>query len=345
MAKNLKIGKSYFCGRSKTFLVFFLLILLGACGKSDQSCHVSSEVDSIPVDLKIERLEDLLFEAKNNDAINYFLDGHPDFTNKYLQEELYPSREALVATLSEIPRDSLMAALYQEVKSNFKNIRQLEKDLENSFKHIKYYFPDFKIPKVYTFVSGFTSDLYIDSDMIVIGLDYFLPHNHKFQPPEIPEYMAVRYDKAHLVPMIITAISSRYNETNLKDNTLLAEMIFYGKAYHFTKAMMPCTPEELIIGYTSDELAACYSNEQFIWTHLIEEEAIYETNPFEIRKYTGEAPFTDVISTEAPGRVGRWVGWNIVDAYAERNNVELKTLMEEEDARKIFMQSAYKPRQ
>ncbi|GAB3656104.1 gliding motility lipoprotein GldB [Echinicola sediminis] len=324
-------------------LLFFPFLC--ACKKENSSCVPSEEIINVPVNLEIERLEPLLFEASSKEDIALFIENHPQFTQKYLQEELYPSREALAESLFQVKQDTLMQELYQEASSYFSDIGKIELELESAFKHIKYYYPDFNIPAVYTFVSGFTSDLYLDENMIIISLDYFLPNDHRFQPPEIPDYIAKRYNEEHLVPMIITAISSKYNQTDLRDNTLLAEMVFYGKAYHFTKAMLPCTKEELIIGYHQDELAACYANESFIWTHLIENEAIYETNPFEIRKYTGEAPFTDAISPDAPGRVGRWVGWNIVDAFAEKNSISLTEMMAEKDARKIFMQSAYKPRQ
>ncbi len=322
-----------------------ILFVLAACKKKDDPCQPSSEVKNIPLDLKIERLEPALFEAKGKEEIAVFLENHPDFTKKYLQEELYPSREALVNSLAKTKADTLIRELYTEVQNHYGDISEIEQSLELAFKHIKYYYPDFEVPKVYTFVSGFTSDLYLDQDMIVIGLDYFLPADHRFQPPEIPRYIAERYSSAHLVPMIVTALSSRFIESNLKDNTLLAEMIFYGKAYHFAKAMLPCTSERLIIGYSEKEVEACYANESFIWTHLIENEAIYETNSFEIRKYTGEAPSTDVISPDAPGRVGRWIGWNIVDDYRFNNEISLTELMKEKDARKIFTQSGYKPRQ
>ncbi|AWW33159.1 gliding motility lipoprotein GldB [Echinicola strongylocentroti] len=323
----------------------FLLILslFCSCKQEQQDCGISEEVSNIPLTLSIERLELPLFEAKSEVDIAYLLEEHPYFSEVYLRDDLYPSKEHLVNTLYGIPKDTLMQELYQEVSANYPSIDQLETDLLNAFKHIKYYYPDFEVPKVYTFVSGFTTDLYMDREMIVIGLDYFLPSDHRFQPPDLPEYMTSRYNRAHLVPMIVTAISSRYNATDLEDNSLLAEMMFYGKAYHFTQAILPCTPEEQIIGYTPEELAACYENEDFIWTKLIEQEAIYETNPFEVRKYTGEAPFTDVISPDAPGRVGRWVGWNIVDAYAEKKDIGLVKLMAQKDAQKIFMNSAYKP--
>jgi hypothetical protein len=144
--------------------------------------------------------------------------------------------------------------------------------------------------------------------------------------------------------MIVLAISSRYNTVNPADNTLLSEMIFYGKSYHFVKAIMPCTSDQFIIGFTPEEIEACWANEELIWSHFVENELLYETNPFEIRKYIGEAPFTDAISTDAPGRLGRWVGWNIVDDYQVKQGLELPVLMGESDAEKIFRQSGYRPR-
>jgi hypothetical protein len=144
--------------------------------------------------------------------------------------------------------------------------------------------------------------------------------------------------------MIVTAISSKFNRTDLKESSLLAEMIYYGKAYHFTKAILPCTPDTFIIGYSEKEVAASFANEELIWSHFVENELLFETNPFVIRKYTGEAPATDEISPDAPGRIGRWLGWNIVDDYRYKNDVSLQELMAETNTDKIFRQSGYKPR-
>ena len=158
--------------------------------------------------------------------VQFLLEEYPEFTDLYLQSNLYASKEDLATELYAIHQDTLMVELYEEVKKNYAEISDLEIDLLNAFKYIRFYFPEFKVPKVYTFVSGFSSDLLVHEDIIVIGLDYFLPAAHRFQPPDLPNYITKRYEKDYLVPMIVTAISSRYNKTDLKQNTLLSEMIF-----------------------------------------------------------------------------------------------------------------------
>lgn len=320
-----------------------LISLVFACGNKNETCELDPEILETDLDLSITRLEQEFFAVKNAEDVLFLLEKYPDFAFAYLQQSDYPSADSLAASLLAIHQDSAMKVLYDSVMAEFPQVSDIEKDLENAFKYIKYYFPDFKTPKVYTFVSGLNSDLVVTEDMIVIGLDYFLPADHEFQP-DIPRYMAVRYEKPYLVPMIVLAISSQFNSVDPKDNTLLSEMIYYGKAYHFVKAIMPCTPDQYIIGYTPEEIAECYDNEEFIWAHFVENELLYQTNPFEIRKYIGEAPFTDAISTKAPGRLGRWLGWNIVDDYQINARVTLPELMRESRAETIFRQSGYRPR-
>lgn len=324
--------------------LLILLFVAFSCNKKQATCELSEEILQVPVEVNIIRMEKKMYESPSEKNILEVLDAHPEFTQQFLQEDLYESRKTLATELARTNQDTSFQELYQEVMIHFKDIEDIETELENAFKYVRYYYPEFKIPKVYTFVSGFSTDIFINDETIVIGLDFFLPANHRFQPGDLPQYITKRYQKKYIVPTIITALSSRFNATDLNNKTLLAEMIYYGKAYHFVKTMMPCTSEEYIIGYSKEEIQSSYANEELIWSHFIENELLFETNPFEIRKYTGEAPFTDAISMEAPGRLGRWIGWNIVDDYRFNNSMTINELMKEKDADLIFRQSGYRPR-
>ncbi|MFL0685130.1 MAG: gliding motility lipoprotein GldB [Algoriphagus aquaeductus] len=327
---------------------YYFLVVLGwiffiSCKPQTESCQLDEEILKSKPNLEIKRLEDEFFGAKTPEDFHHLIEKYPEFADRFLERDLYPNQDSLVSTLVKAHSDSSLRVLYDSVKVEFADVSDIQKDLENAFAYVQHYFPNFKVPKVYTYVSGFTSDLLIEEDLIVIGLDYFLPADHAFQP-DLPRYLAARYQREYLVPMIVLAISSQYNKVNPADNTLLSEMIFYGKAYHFVKAIMPCTSDQFIIGYTPEEIEDSWANEELIWSHFVENELLFQTNPFEIRKYIGEAPFTDAISTNAPGRLGRWVGWNIVDDYQANQSVDLTILMGESDAEKIFRQSGYRPR-
>ena len=56
-----------------------------------------------------------------------------------------------------------------------------------------------------------------------------------------------------------------------------------------------------------------------------------------------ERPKTLEIGDKCPGRIGEWLGWEIVKKYMEEPSLDLTDLMEISDARQVFMQSNYKP--
>jgi gliding motility-associated lipoprotein GldB len=325
------------------FFVVLLVTVLFSCQSSDSTCSLDEERLEGRVDLEIQRLEQSFFEVETKEEMLALLEKYPEVTSKALGLETYPSVDSLASELIRLHQDSSMQELNAAVAKEFADLSDVKVELEQAFAYLKSYYPDFKEPKVYTYVSGFGFDLIVEEDVIVIGLDYFLPSDHVFQP-DIPRYLASRYERKYLVPMLVLAISSRYNVIEPKENTLLAEMIYYGKAYHFVKSILPCTSDQYLIGYTLEQIQACWDNEDIIWTHFIENELLFETNPFEIRKYIGEAPATDAISADAPGRIGRWIGWNIVEEYSIQQDLPLPEVMREADAKKLFKDSGYRPR-
>lgn len=329
--------------RSLFVLLLLLSFGLSSCQKTEIACALDPDRLATRADLDIVRLEQSFFAASSEKDVQDLLEKYPEVASLVLDEASYPNRDSLVQQLLRIQGDSSMQALNAAVASEFADISDIKQELEQAFAYLQSYYPDFKAPKVYTYVSGFGIDLLVEEDILVIGLDYFLPSEHAFQP-DLPRYIASRYDRKHLVPMIVLALSSRYNAVDPADNSLLAEMLYYGKAYHFVKSILPCTEDQYIIGYTPEQIKASWDNEDLIWAHFVENELLFQSNPFENRKYVGEAPATDAISPEAPGRMGRWIGWNIVEEYQTKQDLSLPELMQEADAKKMFKDSGYRPR-
>jgi uncharacterized protein YjaZ len=109
--------------------------------------------------------------------------------------------------------------------------------------------------------------------------------------------------------------------------------------------MLPCTADSLIIGYTGEEMLDVNKNQATIYAHFVDNQLIYETSPFVKSKYLDERPKTPELGNKAPGRLGNYLGWKIVQNYMEQNpNINLQELMQTKDVQKIFMNSKYKPR-
>lgn len=311
----------------------FCSLLLASCNKHDK--------------LPIQRLDQQLFAAKSVDSVRAFLNRNPALSQLYFNANEAGNDTALVSELTHRITNPALNELYQQVQTEFGDLTDLNNQLAEAFATIKKDFPDFRTPKIATVVTGFNlgPDLVITDSLIVIGLDYFVGPKAKFRPqgPQYPQYILRRYQKESIVPAIVFAISDRYNATNRADQTLLADMVYYGKGYVFTKTMLPNVADSLLIGYSDKQLTETFNAQEIVWAHFIDNQLIYQTNPAIKGRYLNERPFTAEIGQRCPGAIGRWLGWRIVGRYHdEHDNVGIADLMRNTDARQIFEQSGYK---
>jgi hypothetical protein len=92
-------------------------------------------------------------------------------------------------------------------------------------------------------------------------------------------------------------------------------MIYYGKSYYFVDHILPCTPDTLITGYSDEEMLMLENSEKSLWQYFVEQDILFSNNVFEKRKYVNDRPEVVEIAPGVPGRVGRWIGWQIVKSY------------------------------
>lgn len=310
----------------------FCLLLLASCTKNE--------------DVSLIRLDQKLFSGKSPDSVRALLNQNPSVSQLYFNANGAGNDTALVRELTNRVNNPALNEFNTQIQADFGDMADLKKQLADAFTKIKKDFPDFKSPKIVTVVTGFLGpDLVVTDSLIIIGLDYFAGPKAKFHPPdqEFPQYILRRYQKEYIVPAIVFAISDKYNATNRTDQTILADMVYYGKGYVFTKTMMPDIADSLVIGYSDKQLTQTFNAQDVVWGHFIDNQLLYQTSPAIKQRYLNERPFTAEIGQACPGAIGRWVGWRIVGRYHdEHSNVSIPELMRNADARQIFEQSGYK---
>lgn len=291
-------------------------------------------------------MEKPLFEANSRDEIKVFLKENELFAQKFLQAAEYPSDSILAEQLWQLSQDPHLDTLYRESQQIFPDLSSWEEQFATAFSYIKHYYPEFQPPVIYTIVSGFGTDLLVTEEMIVIGLDFFLGPEATFRPQEVPQYILRRYAPEYAVPGALLLLSSRFNQTDASDKSMLAEMIYYGKSYYFVDFALPEVPDSVIIGYTAEEIAGVTENKTLIWNHFLKNELLFDTNQMIKKKYLEERPKTLEVGDKAPGRIGVWVGWDLVKTFmAKKEDLNLRQLMEIQDARAIFNEAKYNPAQ
>ena len=216
------------------------------------------------------------------------------------------------------------------------------------FQHLKYYFPNFKTPRLITSTSDvdYRNKVIVTDTIAILELDTYLGPDHFF-------YQGLQtYITANMKPeQIVVDLADAYAKKmilNSKRSNLLDEMIYSGKLLYLKDMIIPFKTDAQKIGYTQQQLDWVTVNQEQIWQYFIEKELLYSTDSKLPNRFINPAPFSKFylaeIDNESPGKVGQFVGWQIVKAYMDNNDVTLTELLNT-PAQTVFNKSKYKPRQ
>lgn len=319
-------------------ICFFFVLIFLSC--SDKGCNNNS---SFPVNITVDSYVDVISDLEDIEVFSDFV-----LSNK---KQLFPffevqdsvdfmkKREDLFSLIDNIYFDSL----YLDVKKTFPNPQYLFQDFDNAIRKFNDNSNTKLSPKITLLMTGFFNDIIVDSKYIIIGLDYFLDKNNKFKPTDLPFYILERYTPNHLNAIALSTYMSQYNRINEADKTLINEIISFGKLYYVVSELLDCTFDNVVLGYSDEELSILEDNEAFIYSFFLQNELLFEESNLIKQKYLSERPSTFEIDKSVPGRVGRWLGWKIVSSYMNNSTYSLEELLREDDYKNIFYNSNYNP--
>ena len=316
----------------RIYLALLTAILFFGCAKDS---GIEKNINAVPITVEILRFDKVFGTAHLNDLPD-LKRSYPIFFPKQFHDTIWEMKM----------NDSLTQQLYVEVMKKYWSERKLKADLEGLFKHIKYYFSNFKTPNVVTANSDvdYRNKIFIADNMLVISLDNYLGSDHFFYEG-IPSYVVENMKESQIISDVASIYSQMY-VPKIQSRTFLAQMIYYGRILYLKDLWLPNASDEVKIGYSQEKLKWIQENETEIWRNFVENEYLYSTNPKLVARFIDPAPFSKFyleIDNDSPGMVGRFIGWQIVKSYMDKNNVgldKLLTISEEE----IFKKSKYKPK-
>ena len=320
-------------------------ILLFSCGKDEEACAFQPDVSGIEAKVDFVQLQDSLIHVGSKQKLVGFLTRYPVVRDEVFRRAEYPDDSTFINELYHKFNDPHLDTLVTDTRRVFGNLAALQEEFEQAFTNLKYYYPDFTPPRIQTVISGLDTDLFVSDSLIIVSLDFYLGKGAKYRPKQY-EYLLRKYDPNDIVPscMLIYGISQRFNKSDASDKTVLADMIAFGKSFYFAKHMLPCVPDSVLIWYTPEEIKGSRKNEGLIWKRFVDSQVLFSTNHKVKQDYLGERPATIQVGEKCPGRIGQWVGWQIVNHYAEKHaDQSLPDLMREEQSQKVFKASSYKP--
>jgi len=316
----------------KITALLILAVFAISCEKKDK---IQEAIEEVPVELEVERFDKIFYET-NPANLSEIKQKYPYFFPAGNEDTVWTNKM----------KNPLLRELHAEVQKKFGNFEAEKTDLEELFRHIKYYFPQTKLPKIITLISEVDTQgkvIYADS-LLLVSLDVYLGKDHRFYEG-FPEYQRASFEKSQLLPDVVSDFSLRKIPPP-KDRTLLSQMIYFGKELYLKDILIPEVSDADKIGYTPEQITWSQENEGYIWRYFIDENLLYDSDPKLPGRFINPAPFSKFyleIDNESPGKIGMWIGWQIVRSYMKNNDVSLQQLLQA-DAKEIFDNSKYKPK-
>ncbi|MFI8378599.1 gliding motility lipoprotein GldB [Leeuwenhoekiella sp. NPDC079379] len=324
-------AKRAILGRFSIFLGL-LLFLITACKKD---AKLPDEISEIAIDIHIDRF-DAKFARVDSAGLKNLISEYP-----YLFPEEYPD-SFWVAKIN----DTIQLELNTEVAEAFPHLDIVELELENVFKHIKFYYPKFTAPEVVTITSdvSYKMPVILTDSLLLIGLDNYLGPEHPFYNG-IQRFYTQNFKKEQIDVNVADAFVSKLIK-HKGNRRFLDEMIYHGKRLYMMQKLLTLKPQYEIIGYTADQYNWAEANEVDIWKYFIENQLLFDTDSKLLSRFVNPAPFSKFyldFDNDSPPRLGRYIGWRIVNRYMERNAIPLQ-MLPEKSTDEIFEKTNYKPR-
>jgi hypothetical protein len=327
----------------------FIIVLLFTGVSSCQRNPLKVDVSDVAINFAFKSYDDDLFASAGHleQAVPALQEEYGKFFDLFNYEMIGiggPDDETFYPQLRDFLHDTLVTGLKDEVAAEI-NKRQLETDFTDAFKHYHYYFPDKVVPSVYTCISGLNQSVVLADSLIGISLDKYLgPDLAHYYQMGIPAYKIRNMHPKKIVPDAIYFWGMTEYPMRASAVKLIEHMIYQGALLYYVDAMMPETHDTLKIGYTNQQLEFCKAGEPGMWAYLAENNLLFSTKRMDIKRYVDDGPYTSSFTAKSPGRVGAWLGWQIVRSYMKKNSeVTLKQLMENGDYLSILNQSGYQP--
>lgn len=316
----------------KKIIFLFCIIAFVSC---NEEAEIEKEIAEVPVEFEVVRFDKQFAEAKPEDI--------PGLKQEY--PFLFPQQFSNSVWIEKL-NDTIQQEIDREVGKAFPSFENKKAELHSLFQHIKYYFPQFEAPKVFTVTSevDYKNKVILQDDYLFISLDTYLGEDHHFYIG-IQEFLKKNFKKEQILPDVANAYAEKYVERP-KSRTFLAHLVYYGKLLYLKDRFIPEIADAEKIGYTKEEFTWAQNNEAQIWRYFVENELFFDTNTELYSRFLYPAPFSKFylqLDADSPAMLGQYIGWQIVRSYMDKTDASLEEMIAT-DAETIFNKANFKPR-
>lgn len=319
--------------------VFFSGVFLWVAVSCNKKTEDHWKVEITKPAQKVEAIDISKEFYANNTSLESFKAKYPWFQGTVSDED-YALRRA----------DTEEAKIYKDAISKI-DVPKLNTDLTDLFSHVKYYFPNFKEPKVFLYSSALQGVMdpifyHPQQNMIFIDITGFMGENNP-NYKGLEQYFQVSMNPQNIVPKVSEVLAENFVEPDMDHQKFIDELIYNGKISTLQDAFLPDFPDYLKMNYSQKQYEWAKENEVNIWNFFVENNLVFSDDIQLQERFIKPGPFSKFyteIDNESSPQVGIFIGWQICKKFFQEKPDTKLTDFLKMNAQEIFNQSNYKPK-
>lgn len=285
--------------------LIFLLSLLCACSMTD---HNAGTATIHRLDLATDGFQSLS-QASQSAICDSMADGIKAL--QFLQGDT-AAPVAFLRALSQTPPVKIFTP---DIRKRIPSLDSIESVLAREKQSMTRLFPEVKFPTMYAIVSSYNQSIFNVDSIMLVGLNHYLGSDYEgygyFEP-----YQRSTKTMRHLPYDIAESIlADNFPYRPGEGETVLNRMLYEGALLEAVMQLVPEASLSEALGYTPRQLQWAEANEKNAWEAIISRKILYSTDPLAIDRMVIPSPATTLLHPDSPGRMGRYIGYRIVQSY------------------------------
>lgn len=328
--------------------LFVFTAIFTFCGCNPQSFGMIEDMEM----MHINRFDKALFQWIETDqptTLEQVKSKYPQMFDM-LGKALFQTDDTNTATYNDLLinyySEPTLKSLYQDAitfyASGSSAVLQIEQELSEGFARFTKLFPAMQIPAVYMHVSGLQQNMIVADSLLSCSIDKYMGVNYPLYEDFFYDYQRKNMTPARIpIDALSVWLQSEYPYQG-KENVLLERMIYEGKIIYVLMKIGRAYSYQNMMSLTDDEYKWCKEYEKTLWTTMIERQHLFTPDIATTMKYFQPTP-SAFIAEAAPGNLGNFIGYRIVERYMKQTKSSCEDLMKNNDAQDILQKSKYKP--
>lgn len=296
---------------------------------------------------RYDRLVDEFVSLNNFTALQRMKTEYPTPTRLLIEDVLSIGSvqdSRIEQRLREYYLDSTMQVLLEDVHDRYVDLIPEEKEIFSVFHQIKQADPNFKIPFMYTQISGLNQSIILGDSLLGISLDKYLGADYPLYRKYYHDYQRRAMDRSRLVSdALFFYLSQEYPLSKNKVHTLLDYITDFGKL-HWVIAHCRGISWVEEVGFDKERVSWYRKNEGNVWHWLNSHHMLLSSDRTMVKRFMEPRGTTPHIAKDSPDQIGLWLGLQIIDHYMKSHpEVTINELLHKTDYEAIFRESGYCP--